>query len=283
MAFLDDYFLNPILQNGFFNPVNTLVYALVLVAAVYGVFRLLTRMKIPVDRRFFLAVLPFIFWGSSTRVLHDAAFAGRLPPGLQEFYSAPWFPTPGSYFITFALALAVLAVSLGIQRGTRRPYWQPMLAIGLVLDLVNVAFIPWVSLAPLLLVGGLALFWVALIHGFTRLFKHPFFQKRHVHLQKALSPANQAILAAHLLDAAATYISLTFYGYVEQHVVPNLLIPLFGPAAMFPLKILVVIPVLWAIDTYAEDPRFRNFLKLVVLILGLAPGLRDLLRLMAGV
>ena len=45
----------------------------------------------------------------------------------------------------------------------------------------------------------------------------------------------------------------------------------------------VVLPVLWAIDRYGEPGSFNNFLKIVVLILGLAPGIRDVVRLMAMV
>jgi uncharacterized membrane protein len=41
--------------------------------------------------------------------------------------------------------------------------------------------------------------------------------------------------------------------------------------------------VLWIIDRYGEKGSFNNFLKVVVLILGLAPGLRDTIRLMAMV
>ena len=73
------------------------------------------------------------------------------------------------------------------------------------------------------------------------------------------------------------------FGYLEQHVVPRVLFPLFGPYAMFLLKILVVPPALWAIDRYAEDPQFAKFLKIVVFVLGLAPGFRNLVRLIAMV
>src|SRR3989338_4884433 len=120
MGFLEDYFLDPILSNGWFNPVNTLVYAIGLIVGVWLVYRLLARMRLPIDRRFGYAVLPFIFWGSSTRVLHDAAVAGALAPGVQGFYAQGFFPTPGSYFITFGLALLVLLASLLVQRATAK-------------------------------------------------------------------------------------------------------------------------------------------------------------------
>ena len=73
------------------------------------------------------------------------------------------------------------------------------------------------------------------------------------------------------------------FGYVEQHVLPRALFPILGFETMFLLKVAVVLPVIWLIDRYTDDMDFRNFLKIVVFILGFAPGLRDLLRLIAGV
>ena len=49
------------------------------------------------------------------------------------------------------------------------------------------------------------------------------------------------------------------------------------------LKLVVLLPVLYIVDRYTEPGEFRNFLKIVILILGLAPGLRDLIRLVVGV
>jgi len=273
MSWLNEYFINPILQNGWFNPVNTLVYSIGLIIGIFLVYKLLVKMKIHIDSRFFMAILPFIFWGSTTRVLHDAAFAGALPPGLNAFYSSPFFPTPGSYFITFGLALLVLIVSLLVQKFFKLPYWKTMAAIGAVLCALNVLMLPFVSALPLLLVLSTTLLWTALFY-LPRRFSPELF-----------SNVNLGILSAHFLDASATFFSLSLFGYLEQHVLPRLLIYdlEFGPLTMFPLKIAVVVPVLWLIDRYTEDSNFRNLLKIAVLILGLAPGIRDTVRLMAGV
>ncbi|MBI4020902.1 MAG: DUF63 family protein [Candidatus Aenigmarchaeota archaeon] len=275
MAFLEDYFLNPILQNGYFNPVNTAVYAVVLVVAVVLVFKLLFRLKIPIDRRFFYAVLPFVVWGSSTRVLHDAAFAGKLSPGLNAFYGLPVFPTPGSYFITFTLAIGVLLASLGVWKFRRVAYWKTMAVVGWALVALNLLLTPWADPVPLALVAGLVAVCTGIIYGLSHL---PLSG-----VKRALSIPHQVILGGHFLDAAATYVALTFYGYGEQHVLPRFVFDLTGPVGFFFLKALVVIPVLWFIDRSSEDRNFTNFLKIVVFILGFAPGLRDLLRLLAGV
>lgn len=294
--FLYDHFVYPIINNGWYNPANTMIYGLFLVVGVYLVFRLLRRLDIGIDRYFLYAILPFIFWGSTTRVLHDAAFAGRLAtPELNSFFGSHLFPTPGSYLITFGLALLVLLMSLVIQKltgGTKRtfigiamskggiPYWKTMTVIGVILCAINAWLIPVVSAIPLLMVVGFWAIWSGLFFAIGR---WKALTNRIHGLKNLLSGQNLVILSAHFFDASATFTALTFFGYWEQHVVPNLFIPMFGPVSMFFLKAAVVLPVLWAIDTYGEKGSFNNFLKIVVFILGIAPGLRDVIRLMAFV
>jgi uncharacterized membrane protein len=275
MTFIEDYFINPILSNGWFNPVNTIVYSVILIAAVYVVYNMLRKMKINIDTHFLLAILPFIYWGSSTRVLHDAAFAGAMSPELNAFYNSAIFPTPGSYIITFSLALFTLIGSLLVQKYTKVKYWKSMLVFGTALCVINMTIMPVASILPLLLVGSTTIL-------FTMLFFAPKFF-RWEKLERLLPSENIWILSGHLLDASATTFALLVFGYVEQHVIPRTLFPILGFETMFLLKIAVVLPVLWLIDKYTEDRNFRNFLKIVIFILGVAPGLRDVLRLAAGV
>ncbi|RLI96654.1 MAG: hypothetical protein DRO99_04135, partial [Candidatus Aenigmatarchaeota archaeon] len=156
--FLYDYFIYPISQNGWYNPANTVVYGMLLIIGVYVVFRMLRRLDIRIDRHFLYAILPFIFWGSSTRVLKDAAFAGKLAtPWLNAFYDSALFPTPGSYIITFGLALATLLLSLLAQRYTRAPYWKVMASIGIALCAINAVLLPPLDAVPFLLVAGFCL------------------------------------------------------------------------------------------------------------------------------
>jgi uncharacterized membrane protein len=278
--FFQDYFIAPILANGWFNPINTAVYSVILIVAVLLVFRMLRRMDVKIDNKFWLAIVPFIFWAGSTRVLHDAAFAGKLSPALNAFYSSNIFPTPGSYIITFTLALVTLVISLGIQRFSGIPYWKSMLVIGITLTLFNFTMVPILTLFPLWIIGGVSLLWAGIFFAwrpFLARFGGPLSDYYH----KLLTKENQVILSAHFLDAMATVVALSLFGYSEQHVVPRMLFPLMGPYAMFILKAAVVPPALWAIDKYADDREFNKFLKIVVFILGLAPGVRNLIRLIA--
>lgn len=271
MDFIYKYFIDPVLQNGWFNPVNTLVYGILLVLGVILVFRLLKRLEISIDERFFAGIFPFIVWACSTRVLHDAAYAGVLSSGLNEFYALPIFPTPGSYFITFGLALCVLILSLLVQKFLEYPYWKVMLGTGVVLSVINFIFLPWRDLFPCLLILWITGTWGIIFFLLGKKFS------------KLLGFANVCILTAHFFDATATTVAVYLFGYGEQHVIPRLLFPLLGPFTMFLLKIFIVLPVLWVIDRYTENPEFKNLLKITVFILGFAPGLRDTLRLMVNV
>ena len=95
---------------------------------------------------------------------------------------------------------------------------------------------------------------------------------------------NLMIVFAHMLDASSTYIGVDWFSYYEKHVVPTFLIDLTGSAAiMFPLKLLILMPVLSMIGRSIEDTSLRNLVKLTLITLGLAPAIRNTLRLALGV
>jgi uncharacterized membrane protein len=312
--FFQEFFVNPILLNGWFNPVNTLLWGVILVVAAFLVYsRLLKRLKIRIDRYFAMAILPFVFWASSTRALRDLFYglaeqtsAGNqafltdivyqigaiqqqaftyimkfvpIPP-VAGFFSwiATLFPTPGSYVFTFIFALAVLLISLGIQRVWKVPYWKPMFLAGLAFCALNAWMLPFTNPLGLGMILGITGAFAAVFFSLTFLQ-----EKKKIPQLKIFSRPNSSILSSHMLDSSATFVSVAFFGYYEQHPVPRLFIDAIGPWTFFILKLAVLLPSLYIIDRYAEEGDFKNFLKIVILILGLAPGLRDSIRLAAGV
>ena len=86
-----------------------------------------------------------------------------------------------------------------------------------------------------------------------------------------------------MFDASTTFVALQFFPYFEQHVLPGFFISMFGPVAMFFIKLPVVAAVLYYLDKDMNEPEKKNFIKIVILILGLGPGLRNFLRLGMGV
>ncbi|MEM3341705.1 MAG: DUF63 family protein, partial [Thermoplasmata archaeon] len=129
---------------------------------------------------------------------------------------------------------------------------------------------------------------------------HPFFKY-------LLKPVNILIVWGQLFDGTATWRGIDGYGYREKHPIPALLIELTGTGAvMFLLKMLLLAFVFYIFYTVEKgamskrgsdegvskkpyeskeniEPILFTLIKLSVLVLGLAPGLRDTFRLVMGV
>lgn len=107
-------------------------------------------------------------------------------------------------------------------------------------------------------------------------------------IEHARRGLNSLMVFSQFFDAAATYLGIEFYGYREKHVIPSFLIDLTGTAAvMFPLKCVVLALTIYLLDIeYRREmeahPGLRGMIKIVVIILGLAPGTRNILRLAFG-
>jgi len=70
--------------------------------------------------------------------------------------------------------------------------------------------------------------------------------------------------------------------YVEQHVVGSNLSEWTGTAfVMCPLKLLVLFPAVYVLEMYRKeaDPDFWHLVVLAMIVVGLAPGVRDMVRM----
>lgn len=119
----------------------------------------------------------------------------------------------------------------------------------------------------------------------------------HASLLYYASPLNLLMVFGQMTDALMTSLGIDLYNYSEKHVLPGFLIARvdalglpapFGdyPTAlvMIPLKLLIVLFVVLAVDASAEtDLRGRQNLvglvKLGIIMVGLSPGVRDAVRL----
>ena len=107
------------------------------------------------------------------------------------------------------------------------------------------------------------------------------------------NPLNLNMLAGHLIDGITSYVSIFdplqmgLPTYVEKHPASNSLMELWPP--LFPIvKFLLIIMVIYVFDiAYKKEltkySRLLNLLKIGIFILGVSPGLRDLLRVTMGV
>ncbi|MCD6461507.1 MAG: DUF63 family protein [Thermoplasmata archaeon] len=101
-------------------------------------------------------------------------------------------------------------------------------------------------------------------------------------------PTSILIMFGHMLDASATFVGVDIYGYREKHVLPRLLMGLTGTAAvMYLLKAAIIGLVVYILENDVrkeiKDATVLGLLRFTILVLGLAPGLRDALRISLGV
>lgn len=257
LDFIREYFIY--LHPGY-TVLNTVVFGIILGIFVILIIKMFQHIKKdPAD--LFIPLIPFIFFGSGARALVD-----------NGIYPLTYIlVTPGIYFLTGFTAIATVLASVYIEKKTNIDYRYTIFTVGALMCVPNIVYMGPINFAAFFQVIGI---WALISAPFVLL-------RNKWSLIK--DKFNLGIILAHIFDASSTYIAVDFYGYGEQHVLPNALTQLTGTAfVMYPLKIVIIISALYVIDTYIEDKTIRNMLKLAIFILGLAPGLRNFLSLIMG-
>ncbi|MEM2934323.1 MAG: DUF63 family protein [Methanocellales archaeon] len=270
--FIYKYYVYPVIYDQPYNIVNTITYALILGFAIFGILKLLHYIDIEMSDRFIFSISPYILAGSSLRVIEDAEI---VQPPLKYLLI-----TPLIYVVVFTFCITSLYTSMLLERAKKINNSYGLFALtGCLWSLIDLGILfstqplirPWVFFA----VFGIGLGLAVIV----------FLVGKLLHLSFLMSNVNLAIIAAHLCDAASTYVGMDYLGYIEQHVLPTFLISLAGTASiMIPLKLLIFIPAIYAVDKYMEDSKsFANLMKLAMLVIGLAPGIRNTLRMMFAI
>jgi uncharacterized membrane protein len=266
-AWIYKYYIYPIIYDTSYNPVDTVTWAIVLGLAILGLIKLFRHLDLKMDERLVICTVPYVLAGASLRVIEDA-----------ELITAPWkylLITPLIFFLVFFITMTSLLLCKKILG---EDYYQGYAAIGLIWTVLNLAALStvgfqngWVIAAVFFIGSALT----AILLLLRRVAPWLGFLDNRLNLM---------IIYAHMLDAGSTYIGVDWFDYYEKHVVPTYLINLTGTAAiMFPLKLLILLPVLSLIDKTLEDRSLRNLIKLTLIVLGLAPAVRNTLRLALGV
>ena len=279
--FVNTYYIHPITHDTGYNPVNTLTWALLLVLCLFLTLKLLKKLDVEINKPFIAAVSPYIFVGASLRVMEDA-----------ELFSPPLsylLITPLIYFLLFFCCIAVLTISVELSSsnsigvgfqvsGLRRLAIFGL--VGVIWFFANLVILlrkeevisPWVLFAVI----GISGIILVVIYGIGSKFGVNFLTEK----------LNVSVLAAHLLDASSSYIGIDKLGYTGKHVIEGIIVKYTGSAAgMFPLKLVILIPVLYLLDTQFDekDRELKNLVLLALIVIGLAPAVRNTLRMILGV
>lgn len=277
--YIDKYYISGIINDASYNPVDTLTYAIVLGISLFGVLKLLERLNVKIDAKFMISVTPYILAGSSLRVLEDLKV---FTPPLRYL-----FITPLIYFFMFAVTICILTIAISLERkGKIKDYHTFFAYAGVIWAFFNIV--------ALLVIGNIENLYpaaVILVLGVSST-GIIYFISRQLNFTLLTDKVNISILFTHLLDASSTFIGMDWLNYYEKHVAPTFFIDLAGnftnhpSAVMFPLKLLVFIPVLYMLDNKFEDEKEKKFIgimKLAILVLGLSPAVRNTLRILMGV
>jgi uncharacterized membrane protein len=253
-----NYFLNPYEEG--YTIEKTLVFALLFIVLAFVIYKLLKKLKIKIDRRLVIATLPFVFFGSSLRVIVDSGIVTNQTLKIL-------LTTPNIYIVISMLILSLLYFSISLQKKKIAKYHKIMFLIGSTSFIVSLTLLRFVNFY-----GALLIF----LFLFPCLLFCLFFKK--------WSFENRFALFFQMLDANATFVSLNFFPlYKEQHIIPNFIISLFGPYSFILVKFIAVVVTLFLIDKFSKDRELNNYVKIIIGFLGAATGFRDSLRLIAFV
>lgn len=271
--FLYTYYIHPITYDTGYNPINTITWALMLGLMVFVLWKILKKLGIVIDKRFIAAVSPYIFVAASLRVMEDA-----------DLFSPPisyMLITPLIYFLIFFCCVAILVILRVLSGPDRINEYKVVFGLigvlwfiaNMILLLRNEAIVrPWVLFAVIGISGMIIL--VIYVVG------------SKLHATFLTETLNVSVLAAHLLDASSSYIGIDLLGYHGKHVIEGMIVESTGSAAgMFLLKLGIIMPVLYLLDIIFEEREIelKNLVLLVLITIGLAPAVRNTLRMILGV
>jgi len=248
--FIEKYYIDPIKLGTGYNFVNSTTYALLFIAAVYLIFLFLRKTKIPIDKRFVLAIFPYAILGSFVRVLEDA-----------NIVTSYLLVTPIIYALGIVGIFLLLLISRLIEKKFNIPYFKTMFLIAIFLLLIPVSFLNFKNFYGMFLVLIFFLPWIAVFY-FVR-----------------WSKENKLVSLAQIFDVTVSSTAISFFNFFEQYPIPRFLSNV-NPIFYIFVKAVAVVGILILIDKLSEEKEFNNYLKLIIGILGVAPGLRNFLSLL---
>jgi uncharacterized membrane protein len=280
--FIYKYYIDPIKTGQAYNVVDTLTYAIILVLCVFLLYRwmssstYLAESGFSFDRNFILATVPYVILGGLLRVIEDTGMI-----------ASDWkylLITPLIYFTLFFFVIGVMFVSRYLTlKGITANFIQfYAFAGGLAVVVASL-----ILLAFGMTHNGVDLFILAIIPlmGITATVIVWAVMKYALGWTYVSDPVYLTLLFGQLLDASATSYGIDLHPsvqYVEQHVVGSFLIDLTGTAfVMFPLKLLVLFPAVYVMQLYRREanPAFWHLVLLAMIVVGFAPGVRDMVRM----
>jgi len=280
--FIYKYYIDPIRYGEAYNVVDTLTYAIILVIGVYILYRWLSASTylsdagFRFDWTFILATVPYVILGGLLRVVEDT---GMITSDWRFLLITPLIYFTLFFFVIGMMFLARNLTVRGITGNFIQFYAFAGVAAMVIVSLILLGFgmahngIDFIilSVIPLMAVTATAIVWAIMRYGLA--------------WDYVSDPVYLTLIFGQLLDASATSYGIDLHPhvqYVEQHVVGSTLIAMTGTAfVMFPLKLIVLFPAVYVMQMYRKEasPAFWHLVLLAMIVVGFAPGVRDMVRM----
>jgi uncharacterized membrane protein len=296
-TFIDTFFL----RAPGYNLYNTIVYTTVGILAIALIGKIIISLNrrgferwgeekfkpIQMDDEFFLAILPYIFIGSSFRALQDVAKQGKIISPY-EFFADRVFVTPGVYILTILLTitLGIFSIYLSLDYLPNHKHfsnWRKTFAfIGVIIELfLIIPFIPLLLSDSANFLGGFVILVGTILFGLVFHFSANFFSRKMIP-DAPIRREEKLAMITQMFDAINTVIAIEFFSYQEKHYLPAMMFQTpFGSWPFLFIKFGIVLLFLWALRGF-ENRNIERWLLWVVFLLGLATGTRDFLRLITS-
>ncbi len=263
--FIYKYYIEPIKLKSGYNTIQETTYGILLFVMVYIFYRVCKILKIRIDEKFAITTISYTVLIAIIRAMVDAGIVPRT------YYTV----TPG-IVVMLGLYYMISIIITGYFFKNKYYVYSITLAIVptiyfIVLFVKNIAHIN-------------ALFYILAINiSVYAITVYVINRVKYLKNRIKLDTLDKYALFSQLTDASATAVGIGLYGYWEQHPIPRFFMDIFGAYIMVPLKLIVVLTVLYIINNEIKNKDLRNIIKIVIMALGLAPGLRDLFRTVMGV
>lgn len=283
-------------------------YALVLLFMLAGVLLLVRRLGIGTHRKVLFALIPFVLFGGALRTVEDANDAVPTDVAIGISYPAnALLISPVIYVTVFVVTLVALLASLWLARRDIVDDYEPALAgfgtLALALTigylLVLAVTTPYLDFYPQMLVLTLGI--ASAIAGGVYLAIERFAPA----LNDGTGLIGLAVVWAQAIDGVANVLASDWWnviglpfqysakhpvnrlivGFTELVVPPSIIAAIGDSWPFLVVKVLLAVGVIWLFDEtiFEESPRYAYLLMLAIIVVGLGPGTRDMLRATFGI
>lgn len=289
--------------------VSEIGYGILLVVILFAVSKMLSHTGVKLDKKLVFSLIPYMVFGGALRVVEDAN--DIVPVGIESLIEYPvniLLISPVIYGTMFLVTIVSILVSIKLEeKKFIDRYEHALIAIGIALAVAVLSYLGWLILswAHVHLYLEIALVVLTMTTVFT-IISWWFINRDGNTIAEGIGSIGIVVLWSQILDGVANVVGIDWVykltGGMQKNLVPKHPINrglveigsqfpewvtnIIGTAWLFlVVKIGAALLVIYIFDKEAmeENPGWTILLLIVIIAVGLGPGMRDMLRAVLGI